>query len=299
MGTTEDQYCLRWDDFQNCIKTTFTDLRGETDFMDITLSCDGGEQIKAHKVILSAGSTTFKALLKNNPAQNSVILLWGISSRDLSAVLDFMYHGEVNVEQDHLKSFLAVAERLRVRGLCQNDGTSPASSKTASDIIKYASRPRPNDFHGVRAPTTPDPSSKKKCPSTPVGDEDEVVVGPQSKVKLEVEYDQSMHESEFDDYSGYEENMLYIDEDHSSDGLLGSNQSGQVKQSRMRTMYSRKQLLELEKEFQDSQFVDSERKAQLAHLTGLTELQIKIWFQNRRMKWKKEINKRKGSNVDP
>jgi len=33
-----------------------------------------------------------------------------------------MYNGEVNVKQEHLNSFLAVAERLRVRGLCQNDG---------------------------------------------------------------------------------------------------------------------------------------------------------------------------------
>ena len=42
-----------------------------------------------------------------------------IEPRDLSAILDFMYNGEVNVEQGHLTSFLSVAERLRVRGLCQ------------------------------------------------------------------------------------------------------------------------------------------------------------------------------------
>ena len=53
----------------------FQDLRDEDDFMDVTLSCDG-EQIRAHKVILSACSLTFRNLLKKNPTQNPVILLW-------------------------------------------------------------------------------------------------------------------------------------------------------------------------------------------------------------------------------
>lgn len=77
MGAAADeQFCLRWNDFQQCIKTTFTDLRDEGEFMDVTLSCDGGEQVKAHKVILSACSVTFRALLKKNPAQHPVIVLW-------------------------------------------------------------------------------------------------------------------------------------------------------------------------------------------------------------------------------
>ena len=75
-ASSEEQFCLRWNDFQQCIKTTFTDLRDESEFMDVTLSCDGGEQVKAHKVILSACSVTFRHLLKKNPAQHPVIVLW-------------------------------------------------------------------------------------------------------------------------------------------------------------------------------------------------------------------------------
>ena len=41
--------------------------------------------------------------------------------RDLTSILDWMYQGEVNIKQDHLNSFLALAEKLRVRGLCQNN----------------------------------------------------------------------------------------------------------------------------------------------------------------------------------
>jgi len=92
--------------------------------------------------ILSACSVTFKTLLKKNPAPHPVIVLWDVSPRDLAAILDFMYHGEVNVKQDNLNSFLAVAERLRVRGLCQNEGSggSSGNSKLSNNSEKPKSR---------------------------------------------------------------------------------------------------------------------------------------------------------------
>ena len=127
MGSTDEQLCLHWNDFQQCIKSTFQNLRDENDFKDVTISCDG-EQVKAHKVILSACSVTLKTILKKNPAQHPVIVLWDVSPRDMEAILDFMYHGEVNVKQDHLNSFLKAAERLRVRGLFHSVESSSSST---------------------------------------------------------------------------------------------------------------------------------------------------------------------------
>ncbi|CAG9539689.1 unnamed protein product [Cercopithifilaria johnstoni] len=58
-----------------------------------------------------------------------------------------------------------------------------------------------------------------------------------------------------------------------------------------RMVYTDYQRLELEKEFRTSQFINSERKSQLSSELQLTERQIKIWFQNRRAKDRRENKK--------
>ena len=113
-----EKFCLRWNDFENNISQAFKELRDDKDFFDVTLACDD-EQIQAHKVILSACSPFFRNILRRNPHQHPLLYLKGVKYTDLQSVLNFMYHGEVNVAQEELNSFLAVAEDLQVKGLTQ------------------------------------------------------------------------------------------------------------------------------------------------------------------------------------
>jgi len=149
-----EKFCLKWNDFESNISSAFRDLRKERDFFDVTLACDDNGQIDAHKTILSACSPFFRNVLKRNPHQHPLLYLKGVKHKELQAVLDFMYMGEVNVAQEELNSFLAVAEDLRVKGLTQGNAES-------NDKPKSESKSRARDS----TPSDSGPPPKKSRPS--------------------------------------------------------------------------------------------------------------------------------------
>ena len=111
-----------WSDFQENITTSFDGLRNDTDFSDVTLACEDGEQFEAHKVILAASSPFFQNLLRNNKHPHPMIYLKGVKSEDLVAIIDFLYCGEVNIFQENLEVFMATAEELKIKGLVGSIG---------------------------------------------------------------------------------------------------------------------------------------------------------------------------------
>jgi len=137
-----EKFCLRWNDFESNISKAFQELRDDKDFFDVTLACED-EQVQAHKVILAACSPFFRNILRRNQHQHPLLYMKGVKFTDLQAVLNFMYHGEVNVAQEELNSFLAVAEDLRVKGLTQNQTSSDKQSSSSRQDTIYNQRKSP------------------------------------------------------------------------------------------------------------------------------------------------------------
>jgi hypothetical protein len=130
------QFSLRWNNYVTHVTEAFNVLRFENDLVDVTLCCDGGK-IKAHKMLLSACSNYFKQIFKENPCQHPVIIFRNFKYEDLNAIINFMYHGEVNIFQEQLESFLITAEFLEVKGL--TDNIEDESSKSQLRVIDNAS----------------------------------------------------------------------------------------------------------------------------------------------------------------
>ncbi|XP_059479493.1 protein bric-a-brac 2-like isoform X11 [Neocloeon triangulifer] len=122
------QYSLRWNNYVRHMTSAFESLRSDRDLIDVTLSCEG-KKIPAHKMLLSACSSYFKDLFKENPCQHPVIIFRNVTFDDLMALVDFMYNGEVNVEQEQLASFLHTAELLQVQGLTNSNKDSETKTK--------------------------------------------------------------------------------------------------------------------------------------------------------------------------
>ena len=128
-----ERLCLQWNDFQNNIKDAFGHLRDTIDFVDVTLACEDGRQIEAHKVILAASSPFFEKILKQNIHSHPLIYMIGMKSDDMTAIVDFVYFGEANVYQENLDSFLTIAEELQLKGL---EGSKEQDGSNEEEKIK-------------------------------------------------------------------------------------------------------------------------------------------------------------------
>ena len=113
-----EKFSLKWNDYQSNWKQSLSELRTDSDLADVTLISEDKVKFSAHKVILSSCSDIFKFILKGNlNNSNPLLYLSGVSSVNLKFILDYIYHGEVNLFQEQLDSFLETAQKLEVEGL--------------------------------------------------------------------------------------------------------------------------------------------------------------------------------------
>ena len=188
MNTSPEKLCINWANFQQNISSAFRDLRSDNDFSDVTLACEDGFQLSAHKVILASSSPFFMNILKMNKNPHPLIYMRGMKSEDLVAVADFLYNGEAEIEQENLETFLALAEELKISGLSAlgsartNEEDIPSKKTKTDSKARYFS----NEFKHARVKseelvenvesdnelleTENDPENSLETSTTPVAD---------------------------------------------------------------------------------------------------------------------------------
>ena len=111
------QLCLKWNDFQENVSKSFSGLRNCSDFQDVTLVSDDHQKLSAHRIILSTCSEYFREVLRGNEETKPLLCLENVTFQDLENILDYIYHGETQVEQRYVQRFLKLAQRFKLEGL--------------------------------------------------------------------------------------------------------------------------------------------------------------------------------------
>ncbi|XP_039295883.1 protein tramtrack, beta isoform isoform X2 [Nilaparvata lugens] len=134
------RFCLRWNNHQSNLLSVFDQLLHDESFVDVTLAVEG-QLLKAHKMILSACSPYFQTLFVGHPDKHPIVILKDVPYADMRSLLDFMYRGEVSVDQDRLTAFLKVAESLRIKGLTEVNEERCDIPSIASSLLHSSPTP--------------------------------------------------------------------------------------------------------------------------------------------------------------
>ncbi|XP_022836385.1 protein abrupt-like [Spodoptera litura] len=164
----DQQFCLRWNNFQANITSQFEALRDDEDFVDVTLACEG-HRLEAHKVVLSACSPYFKELFKNNPCPHPIIFMRDCEVSHVRALLQFMYVGQVNIAQAQLSAFLRTADALQIRGLtdCSQHNDKKVNRKSPPSQLRNLLSAKPSHS------TSSSKAANQNVETTSVEDQDQ------------------------------------------------------------------------------------------------------------------------------
>jgi len=113
---SSDLFSVYSEDFNDDMLESWKKLQSDKRFCDMSLAC-GDREVRVHKAIVSYSSPVIRNILKENLKENPLIFISGVNYGDLQNLIDFMYQGEINVEEESLDSFLSLVEDLDLKGL--------------------------------------------------------------------------------------------------------------------------------------------------------------------------------------
>ena len=172
-----EDFLLKWNDHHTLFFAGAEKLYQDEEFTDVTLAA-GSKFFKAHKLVLSICSPYFQSLFRRLGPEKHVIFLKDISALHLELLLQYMYNGEIKVQEDQLVTILSVAQSLEVKGLTDNsesnkqddlNKTSP-NYRPSPQPVKRKSSPPPTQSSAPSSSSSsvaPSPSNAPKRPRPP------------------------------------------------------------------------------------------------------------------------------------
>jgi len=128
---------LSFNEFPGNTIKSLSQLREAGELFDLTLVCEDGVKVGAHKVVLAASSPFFRSLLKDASHPNPLVYLRGLKGGLVESLVGFFYEGEVTVSENEVQTFLSFAEEMGVNGLNKihesNENSLAAESKGLSE----------------------------------------------------------------------------------------------------------------------------------------------------------------------
>jgi hypothetical protein len=116
-GKDRPAYLIKWSRFEEQLSNAFAELFCSEHFADVTLACDGGDVLKAHKIILAMSSPFFRRIFIDTPCKHPIVVLKEFSSRVMRNILQYLYMGKVVLNENEINSFMDAADFFGICGV--------------------------------------------------------------------------------------------------------------------------------------------------------------------------------------
>lgn len=118
----KQSYNMHWKGYTDHFKGMMQRMLVSQENSDVTLVCDELRTVKAHKNILSASSPIFQKMFDLQQGKELFLYMRGIKFHILESIIEFIYLGQVNLQEHFVEDFVAIARSLEVSGLNEDHG---------------------------------------------------------------------------------------------------------------------------------------------------------------------------------